>query len=138
VRLETRSTTHSTLTSHQTTHKQSVLRGICLSNSLSVLKTEEYHVGKQGELRWNSSDNIIPTDILEMAVVDGTINIDELNTTQAVREVEDEIDIRNYINFRAKHGYSEEELMEIEAEFGDEEPVDIFTGREIRTGRFVL
>ena len=103
-----------------------------------VLKTEEYHVGKQGELRWNSSNNIIPADILEMAVVDGTIDIDELNTTQAVREVEDEIAIRNYINFRNKHGYSEEELMEIEAEFGDEEPVDIFTGREIRTGRFVL
>jgi len=28
--------------------------------------------------------------------------------------------------------------MEINAEFGDDEPVDIFTGREIRTGKFVL
>ena len=105
---------------------------------VKVLEDGEYKIGKQGELRWNSSGNIIPSDILEMAVVDGTINIEQRNKTEEVRIVEDEIHIRNYINFRQKHGYSEEELMEINAEFGDEEPVDIFTGREIRTGRFVL
>lgn len=103
-----------------------------------VLKDSEYKIGKQGELRWNSSNNIIPSDILEMAVVDGTIDIEQRNKTEEVRIVEDEIFIKNYINFRQKHGYSEEELMEINVEFGDEEPVDIFTGREIRTGRFVL
>ena len=73
-----------------------------------------------------------------MAVVDGTIDIAVRNRTEEVREVEDEVFLRNYINFRQKHGYSEEELMEIDAEFGDDEPVDIFTGREIRTGKFVL
>ena len=103
-----------------------------------VLTTDEYHLGREGEIRWNSSDNIVPSDILEMAVVDGTISIEVRNRTEAVRVVEDEIFLRNYINFRQKHGYSEEELMEIDAEFGDDEPVDIFTGREIRTGKFVL
>jgi len=103
-----------------------------------VLTTDEYHLGPKGEIRWNSSNNIVPSDILEMAVVDGTIDIALRNRTEEVRVVEDEIFLRNYINFRQKHGYSEEELMEINAEFGDDEPVDIFTGREIRTGKFVL
>jgi len=103
-----------------------------------VLTSDEYHLGPKGEVRWNSSNNIVPGDILEMAVVDGTIDIAVRNRTEEVRKVEDEIFIKNYINFRKTHGYSEEELMEINAEFGDEEPVDFFTGREIRTGKFVL
>lgn len=107
-------------------------------SGVAVLAEKEYHLGPKGELRWNSSNNIVPGDILEMAVVDGTIDIAVRNRTEEVREVEDEIFLRNYINFRQKHGYSEEELMEINAEFGDDEPVDIFTGREIRTGKFVL
>lgn len=107
---------------------------------VAVLAEKEYHLGPKGEVRWDSSDNIVPSDILEMAVVDGTIDISVRNRTEEVREVEDEIFLKNYINFRQKHGYSEEELMEINAEFGDDEdePVDIFTGREIRTGKFVL
>ena len=107
-------------------------------SGVAVLAEKEYHLGTKGELRWNSSNNIVPGDILEMAVVDGTIDIAVRNRTEEVREVEDEVFLRNYINFRQKHGYSEEELMEIDAEFGDDEPVDIFTGREIRTGKFVL
>lgn len=106
---------------------------------VAVLAEKEYHLGPKGEVRWDSSNNIVPSDILEMAVVDGTIDISVRNRTEEVREVEDEIFLKNYINFRQKHGYSEEELMEINAEFGDdEEPVDFFTGREIRTGKFVL
>ena len=107
-------------------------------SGVAVLAEKEYHLGPKGELRWDSSNNIVPGDILEMAVVDGTISIEVRNTTEQVRIIDDEIAIKNYINFRQKHGYSEEELMEIDAEFGDEEPVDIFTGREIRTGRFAL
>lgn len=97
-----------------------------------------YVIGAEGEARWAYSNNLVPSDILEMAVVDGTIDIELRNKTEQVREVEDEMIIRDYINFRQKHGYSEEELMEINAEWGDEEPVDFFTGREIRTGKFVL
>jgi hypothetical protein len=108
-------------------------------SGIAVLAEKEYHLGPKGELRWDSSDNIVPSDILEMAVVDGTIDIAVRNRTEEVREVEDEIFLKNYINFRQKHGYSEEELAEINAEFSDdEEPVDFFTGREIRTGKFVL
>jgi hypothetical protein len=105
---------------------------------VAVLAEKEYDVCPAGEIRWKSNGHIVPGDILEMAVVDGTITIEQRNKSEDLRKIEDEIFIKNYINFRQKHGYSEEELMEINAEFGDDEPVDIFTGREIRTGRFVL
>ena len=114
-----------------------VLSGETDYGSAGVAK-HEYIIGPKGEVRWAKSNNIVSGDILEMAVVDGTISIEVRNTTEQVRIIDDEIAIKNYINFRQKHGYSEEELMEIDAEFGDEEPVDIFTGREIRTGRFAL
>lgn len=56
---------------------------------VAVLAEKEYHLGPKGELRWDSSDNIIPSDILEMAVVDGTIDISVRNRTEEVRIVED-------------------------------------------------
>ena len=101
-------------------------------SGVAVLAEKEYHLGPKGELRWNSSNNIVPSDILEMAVVDGTIDIAVRNRTEEVREVEDEIFLRNYINFRQKHGYSEEEKAEMRANSdGDEEWVDVLTGKEI-------
>ena len=106
---------------------------------VAVLKENDYYIREDGSVRWIMSDNMVPSDIMEMAVVDGTLTIDQRNKAEEHRIIEDEMFLRNYINFRQKHGYSEEELMEINAEFGDdEEPVDFFTGREIRTGRFVL
>jgi len=40
--------------------------------------------------------------------------------------------LKQYIESRAKHGYSDEELFEMQASFGpDEEVVDIFTGKTI-------
>lgn len=44
--------------------------------------------------------------------------------------------LTRYIESRNKHGYSDEELFEMEASFGpDEEIVDIFTGKTIDLGR---
>ena len=44
--------------------------------------------------------------------------------------------ITNYIENRKKYGYSDEELFEMRASFGeDEEVVDIFTGQVIDLGR---
>jgi len=105
---------------------------------VKVLEKNDFYIREDGSVRWIMSDNMVPSDIMEMAVVDGTLTIDQRNKAEELRIIEDELYLRNYINFRQKHGYSEEELMEIDAEFGDDEPVDIFTGREIRTGKFVL
>ena len=44
--------------------------------------------------------------------------------------------LQNYIASRQKYGYSDEELFEMRASFGeDEEVVDIFTGQTIDLGR---
>lgn len=44
--------------------------------------------------------------------------------------------LKRYIESRQKHGYSDEELFEMRASFGeDEEVVDIFTGQTIDLGR---
>ena len=44
--------------------------------------------------------------------------------------------LQNYIESRRKYGYSDEELFEMRASFGeDEEVVDIFTGQVIDLGR---
>ena len=46
---------------------------------------------------------------------------------------QDDLDaIKQYIDMRAKNGYSDEELFEMQASFGpDEKVVDIFTGQTI-------
>ena len=44
--------------------------------------------------------------------------------------------LKRYIENRQKYGYSDEELFEMQASFGeDEEVVDIFTGKTIDLGR---
>ena len=93
--------------------------------------THSYIIGKQGEVRWSKSGNIVPGDILEMAVADGTLDIAVRNRTEEVRKVEDRKFLARYVAQREKYGYSEEEKMEIRAEFGDEEVVDVFTGKAI-------
>jgi len=82
-------------------------------------------------VRWVSNDSVPPTDILEMAVVDGTITFDEFLTSIEVSSKESAEHLEAYFNKRAKHGYSEEEKAEMRANFGDEEVVDVFTGKEI-------
>ena len=101
-------------------------------SGVAVLAEKEYHLGPKGELRWNSSNNIVPGDILEMAVVDGTIDIALRNRTEEVRKVEDAEFFARYIANREKYGYSEEEKVEMRANSdGDEEWVDIITGKTI-------
>ena len=40
--------------------------------------------------------------------------------------------LKQYVENRAKYGYSDEELIEMQASFGpDEEVVDVFTGKTI-------
>jgi hypothetical protein len=44
--------------------------------------------------------------------------------------------LKQYVANRAKYGYSDEELFEMQAAFGpDEVVVDVFTGKTINLGR---
>ena len=91
----------------------------------------EWKLGAHGEVRWVSSNNIPPTDILEMAVVDGTITWEMFERSTKQNSIETTEFIKRYQAMREKHGYSEEEQMEMRCEFGDEEVVDVFTGKVI-------
>ena len=102
--------------------------GVC------VLAEKEYDVCPAGEIRWKSNGHIPPGDILEMAVVDGTITIEQRNKSEDLRKIEDAEFFANYRAMREKYGYSEEEKMEMRAAFLGEDPegiVDIVTGKVI-------
>ena len=83
-------------------------------------------------IRWIKSDNIVPGDILEMAVADGFIELSDLQNSLDARKIEDEKFIAQYVASRQKYGYSDEEKFEMQAAFGGEEVVDIFTGQTVQ------
>lgn len=108
-----------------------ILGGTVDYGSAGVRK-HEYIIGPKGEVRWASSNNIVPGDILELAVADGTLDIDVRNRTEEVRDVEDAEFFEQYRANREKYGYSAEERAEMKANSdGDEEWVDIITGKAI-------
>ena len=90
-----------------------------------------WKLGSKGEVRWVASDNIPPADILEMAVVDGTITWEMFERTQEQKAIETQEFLGRYQAMREKHGYSQEEKAEMRSEFGDEEVIDVFTGKEV-------
>jgi hypothetical protein len=57
-------------------------------------------------------------------------------TKEKIMEGKDLQVLKNYIESRQKYGYSDEELFEMRASFGEDETVvDIFTGKTIDLGR---
>jgi hypothetical protein len=82
-------------------------------------------------VRWISSNNIPFADTLAGLLADGVITQTQVQASVKQRSVEDALTIARYISFREKNGYSEEELAEIKSEFGDEEAVDVLTGKAI-------
>lgn len=100
----------------------------------SIDFTETY-TDDNGAIRWISSDNVPPIDMMELAFVEGKISEQTLTTSLKIKEQDDETFIRAYVANRQKHGYSKEELAEIEANFGpDETVVDFFTGQVLKQG----
>lgn len=82
-------------------------------------------------VRWVSSNNIPFPDMLERFVLSGEITETEMANSLVQRKIEDAAAIKMYIANRQQYGYSPEELFEMKAAFGDEEVVDIFTGKTI-------
>jgi hypothetical protein len=80
-------------------------------------------------VRWFSSDNIPPTDIIADFVVAGYIDQQIAVNSIEADKVEQRIAIQEYIQRRQKYGYSDEEKFEMRAAFGDEQVVDVFTGK---------
>lgn len=100
---------------------------------VAKLDKHDHYTDANGVIRWASNNQVPPIDILELAFVDGVISQQTLKISVETKFEEDNKAIANYIKSRKQHGYSDEELFEMEASFGsDETIVDIFTGQTIR------
>jgi hypothetical protein len=86
----------------------------------------ETHTGDKGELRWNSNGHCVPIDCMEYAGYPVPAAQKECIRT------ENEKAVAEYVAYREKNGYTEEEKFEMRAAFGDETVVDVFTGKKIK------
>ena len=76
--------------------------------------------------RWKSNNSVPMNDMLDMwKFLNKEFDYDK---AVEVRQKEDEYELDEYRSYRKKHGYSREELAEIQAEFGNEQVVDMLTG----------
>jgi hypothetical protein len=82
-------------------------------------------------IRWMSNDTVPPKDILAELCVAGFITNETLYDSIATKKVEDDAFLDQYIANRRKFGYSDEEKFEMQAAFGGEEVVDVFTGEVV-------
>jgi hypothetical protein len=82
-------------------------------------------------IRWNSNDTVPPKDILQSFVEAGLISMAVLNNSLDFKKVEDDAFLEQYIANRRKYGYSDEERFEMQAAFGGETVIDVFTGEVV-------
>lgn len=89
----------------------------------------DMYFDEEGIPRWKSNNSVPMNDMLDMWKF---LN-KEFDYDKAVeaRQKQVEYELEEYHSFRKKHGYSREELAEIQAEFGNEKVVDILTGTVI-------
>jgi hypothetical protein len=83
-------------------------------------------------IRWVSNDTVPPKDMLEDFWAKGYITLGSLYDSIATKNKEDAEFLEQYIANRQRYGYSDEEKFEMRAAFGDEEVVDIFTGKSVQ------
>lgn len=102
-----------------------------MSNAEYGFYIDETNAAAGPVVRWTSSDNIPFKDMLERFLLAGVITEMEMANSLVQRKIEDAAAIERYIANRQQYGYSPEELFEMKAAFGDEEVVDIFTGKTI-------
>lgn len=82
-------------------------------------------------VRWNSSDNVPFDDMLTEFLIAGYIDQQTVINSMNARKADEAKFLEQYIANRRKYGYSDEERFEMQAAFGGETVVDIFTGEEV-------
>lgn len=100
-------------------------------NETAIARFHETYFDEDGALRWLSNDSVPPQDCLEQWHEIGLLSDEEFSHSDIIREHESSEAIRQYVEYREKHGYSDEELFEMRAAFGDEPVVDVFTGKKV-------
>ena len=86
-----------------------------------------------GVIRWNKSNNVPPTELLELWAYVGILDRYVYQKSLEVRDAELAVSIRQYKEARAKQGYSQEQLFEMRAAFGaGATVVNVLTGETIK------
>jgi hypothetical protein len=91
----------------------------------------DFYVDNNDVIRWKSSDNVPPNDILTEFLLADLICQEQVLRSMSARKIEDAKFLEQYVARRQKYGYSDEEKFEMRAAFGDEEVVDVFTGKRV-------
>lgn len=85
-------------------------------------------IDSEGVVR-NCIGRCLMDDLLAVAVyIDSSISVEN---TQRARDIETQHELEDYVRYRQMHGYSDEELAEMRATFGNSTVVDVLTGRSI-------
>ena len=89
---------------------------------------KDSYTGPNGERRWKTSDNCLPSEVFEEAGMQAPASQKEQRDLEAKKFAD------AYRAHREKNGYSEEELAGMKAAFGNEEVVDVITGKTVLKG----
>jgi hypothetical protein len=83
----------------------------------------------EGVYRWKSNNHVVPADILESVGIPEEV----LARCKVARDKDFAVVIANHKAYRAKNGYSDEELFEMRAAFGEGATVvDALTGKKTK------
>jgi hypothetical protein len=91
----------------------------------------EFYIDNNDVVRWKSNDQVPFNDMLTDFLVAGLIVQENVLRSMTARKIEDLAFLEQYVANRQKYGYSDEEKFEMQAAFGDEEVVDVFTGKVV-------
>ena len=81
-------------------------------------------------VRWKSNGKVPPKECMDTLLEANLITDTTYNWSARTRDYEMEKDISEYVAWRTSTPYTEEELVEIRANLG-EDAVDVFTGKKI-------
>jgi len=102
---------------------------------MAIDNTKEFYIDNTvvdyPVVRWISNDRVPFKDMLENFFVAGLIDQQIVLNSIETHNAEQRDSIQEYINYRQKHGYSNQEKREMKAAFGGETIVDVFTGQVI-------
>ena len=102
---------------------------------MAIDNTKEFYIDNTvvdyPVVRWISNDRVPFEDMLDKFFDAGLIDQQIVLNSIETHNAEQRDSIQEYINYRQKHGYSDEERFEMKAAFGDETIVDVFTGEVV-------
>jgi hypothetical protein len=86
-----------------------------------------------GVIRWNKSNNVPPSELMELWAYVGLVDQWTFQRSTDARDKDQAESAKRYRETRATQGYSQEQLFEMRAAFGAGTTVmDVITGKKIK------